>query len=142
MKLSRLKRFSKDKHEQLEQLLSWCELAGITGKDLISLGGHIDRMQKTEQRDRNLEIVRGYQLDKIGDDSNIYERDRFSIKSVNGRYRFDGEGYDWVKVTSYTSKKAMRFPLPHYDVGRIHWRKAWVSRAVLAVHEGKIVLNW
>ena len=140
MNLKRLKRFDPAKHQQLEEFIAWCQLMGLTGRDLISLGGHLDRVQQRNEVERTLEIVKGYNLEKVGHDRAI--EDRFTIKRIDARYRFDNEGWDWVKITNYKTKKFQRFPLPSYNLGRMHWRKAWVYRAVLAVHDGKIQLNF
>jgi hypothetical protein len=50
----KLKRFSEDKHEQIEQLIVWCQMMGLTGRDLVSIGGKLDRMNSptTKIRDR------------------------------------------------------------------------------------------
>jgi hypothetical protein len=140
MKLSRLKRFDPSKHQQLEEFIAWCQLMGLTGKDLISLGGHLDRAQQQAEVERAKEIVCSYQLDKVGHDRAIEER--FTIKWLDARFRFDNDGWDWVKITNYKTKQIRRFPLPSYNLGRMHWRKTWVYRAVLAVHYGKIQLNF
>lgn len=140
MKLSRLKRFDPSKHQQLEEFIAWCQLMGLTGKDLISLGGHLDRLQQSAEVEHTKEIIKSYTLDKVGRDQQI--TDRFTMLRVNGRFRFDNDGWDWVKVTNYKTKKFQRFPLPSYNLGRLHWRKAWIYRAVLAVHHGQIQLNF
>lgn len=36
-------RWPKEKQEQVKQLLSYAEMCGLTGKDLVSLGSHMDR---------------------------------------------------------------------------------------------------
>lgn len=140
MKLDRLKRFDKSKHEQLVGLLQWCQLMGLSGKDLVSLGGHIDRLQTREQAEKNLDIVRGYKIDNVG---RIEDSDqRFSLKTLNGRYRFDYYTYDQVMVTSYRTKIKKCLHLDDFEFGRVGWRKRWVYRALLNVHSGKILLDF
>jgi hypothetical protein len=59
----KLKRFSEDKHEQIEQLIVWCQMMGLTGRDLVSIGGKLDRMNspETRMRDRLKEYRAKYQ---------------------------------------------------------------------------------
>ena len=140
MNLSRLKRFDKGKHDQLEGLLQWCQLLGLTGKDLISLGGHIDRMQVREQIEANKKIVQGFQLDRVGRDSAIEHR--FTIKTVNGRYLFEDDTWGKVSITSYKTKVNKTFYLGEFELGRMHWRNKWVYRAILSVSSGQIVLDF
>ena len=140
MKLERLKRFDKSKHEQLIGLLQWCELMGLNGRDLVSLGGHIDRLQAREAAEKNLAIAKGYKIDRIGRDDNTEQR--FVLKTLNGRYRFDYYTYDQVVVQSYNTKIKKYFGLDPFEIGRMGWRKAWVYRALLNVHSGKILLDF
>jgi hypothetical protein len=60
----KLKRFSEDKHEQIEQLIVWCQMMGLTGRDLVSIGGKLDRMNspETKIRDRFAEYRKQYQV--------------------------------------------------------------------------------
>ena len=97
MKLDRLKRFDKSKHEQLVGLLQWCELMGLSGRDLVSLGGHIDRLQAREAAQKNIEIAKGYKVDLVGRDTSTDAR--FSLKTINGRYLFQYYSYNQVHVT-------------------------------------------
>lgn len=51
-----LKRFPKDKHEQIAGLVQYATLMGLTGKDLVSIGGKMDRDNAKKERARRLEI--------------------------------------------------------------------------------------
>ncbi len=140
MNLTRLKRFDKSKHEQLVGLLQWCELMGLTGRDLISLGGHIDRLQTREAAQKNIEIAKGYKIDRVGHDTS--NDARFSLKTVNGRYQFQYYSYQTVYVTSYKTKVKKHLAMDHFNLGRMDYRKAWIYRVLLNVHSGKIVLDF
>lgn len=141
MNLKRLKRFSQQQHDQLEQLLAWCQLMGLTGKDLVSLGGHIDRMQAAERKEKCKNIVNSFNIKPVGKDRAIEHR--FSIKTIHGQFRFSSDGFDWVEVFSYVTKDKRRYALPYYtDIGQMHWRKRWIHRALLAVHDGTIKLDF
>lgn len=51
-----LKRFPKDKHEQIAGLVQYATLMGLTGRDLVSIGGKMDRDHAKKERARRLEI--------------------------------------------------------------------------------------
>lgn len=51
-----LKRFPKDKHEQIAGLVQYATLMGLSGKDLVSIGGKMDRDSAKRERTRRLEI--------------------------------------------------------------------------------------
>ena len=138
--LNRLKRFDKSKHEQLEGLLQWCQLMGLSGRDLVSLGGHIARAQEAENAKKNRAIAEGYKCDKVGNDSSVDSR--FSLTTVNGRYAFYEHSYNSVEVLSYKTKIRKVLTTGHWDLGKIHWTKSWRYRALLAVHAGDIVLDF
>ncbi len=140
MDLTRLKRFDPAKHEQLIGLLQWCELMGLTGKDLISLGGHIDRLQVKQEKTKNAKIVESYDILPVGTDRTT--ENRFSIKTINGRYKFEHNFYHTVFVTSYTTKAKKHFSLPFYELPAIRRDKRWVYQTLLAVQDGTIQLNF
>ena len=143
MDLSRLKRFDKAKHEQLEGLLQWCQLMGLTGKDLVSLGGHIDRWEANEAMAKNKEIVKGIKIDKVGSDHGT--ENRWTIKTPTGRYLFEiGGYYDDVTVTSYKTKVRKTFHVHEhkYQLGRGHWRQRQRMAVLLDYHYGDIKLDF
>lgn len=142
MDLNRLKRFDKAKHDQLEQLIAWCTMMGLTGKDLISLGGHIQRFQDREEIDKNLEIVKSYKssLKLVGKDTDF--RTRFTITSIHGKYLIENSGYSSVSVTSYNTKIRINHGIGEWKLGRIAWDLRWRYRALLEVHAGRIKLDF
>ena len=142
VELKRLKRFDQNKHEQLEGLLQWCTLMGLTGKDLISLGGHIDRMQARNAAKANLDIVDGMGCQPVGQDKNMIGRWKF--KTAQATYRFEEtSGWYSVKITN-TSTKAKKTVLVNHthDIGRMHYRKQLRYLTMLDVYHGKIQLNF
>jgi hypothetical protein len=143
MDLNRLKRFDKTKHDQLEQLIAWCTIMGLTGNDLISLGGHIQRFQDREEINKNMEIIKSYDssLGTVGKDTN-FDR-RFTMTSIHGKYLLEDDGYRSVMVTSYTTKIRIKHGLGEWKLGRTyHWNTGWRYRALLEVHAGRIKLDF
>ena len=104
MDLNRLKRFDKAKHEQLEGLLQWCQLMGLTGKDLVSLGGHIDRFHRAEEAKKNRELAETIKFDPVGK-NDMAMHSKWSYKGSDGtRYTFEDNSWQSVQVTNNKTK--------------------------------------
>lgn len=140
MDLNRLKRFDKDKHEQLEGLLQWCQLMGLTGKDLVSLGGHIDRAQKAEDTKKNRTLASTIKFDPVGADKEMHNK--WSYKTINGRYTFEGSSWNRVYVTSNKTKVRKSFNMEYYEIGRQSWRTRDRLTCALNIIHGNIVLDF
>lgn len=140
MNLSRLKRFDKSKHEQLEQLIAWCQLMGLEGRDLVSLGGHLDRAKKTAEGQSNRTLAETVQFDIVGNDTAM--SNKWSFKTVTGRYTFHDASWRRVNVTSNKTKVRKAFILEYYELGRVHWNKRDRLQCALNMIHGKIVLDF
>ena len=140
MDLNRLKRFDKNKHDQLQGLLEWCQLMGLTGKDLVSLGGHIDRAQKTAEAKVNRELAKSIQFDTVGVDKTM--SNKWSLKTNTGRYTFEDSSWQRVYVTSNKTKVRKSFNLEFYEIGRVSWRDRNRLQCALNLVNGKIVLDF
>lgn len=140
MELSRLKRFDKAKHEQLKGLLEWCALMGLTGKDLVSLGGHIDRAQATAEAKSNRTLAETIQFDPVcGNDS---MSNKWSYNTPNGRYTFNDTSWGRVSVTSIKTKVCKNLKVEMYQLGRMNWQKRERLNCALNIIHGKIVLDF
>jgi hypothetical protein len=140
MDLNRLKRFDKAKHEQLEGLLQWCQLMGLTGKDLVSLGGHIDRAQKTEEAKTNRALAETVKFDTVGADKEM--SNKWSLKNAHGRYTFESGSWQRVQVTSNKTKVRKTFNLKYYELGRLGWRNRDRLMCAINIAMGHIVLDF
>jgi hypothetical protein len=141
MDLSRLKRFDKAKHEQLQGLLEWCQLMGLTGKDLVSLGGHIDRAQAAAEAKSNRSLADTIKFDVVGSDTDM--NSKWSFKTAEGvRYTFESASWKRVNVTSNKTKVRKVFQLEHYDLGRISWTRRDRLQCALNIINGRIVLDF
>ena len=132
------KRFSKDKQEQVRQLVAYTTLMGLTGKDLVSIGGKLDRIQQRKELERKLHIVKSYDVKPIGKDKKAEGRFKLHLNGVWYHFTIT---YNTVQIANQTTKRALR---QHYDVesgwGRVPWRLREVYHILWALHEGKIVL--
>ena len=144
LNLSRLKRFDPDKHEQLIGLLQWCQLMGLTGKDLVSLGGHISRIQVAEQARTNVALVDGLECQPIGQDktSNMDQRWKYRQGDIWFHFQEQGGYGSRIKVTNTKTKMTKIFNPGYYELGRKRWRTALRYRAMLDVVNGKILLDF
>ena len=144
MDLNRLKRFDKAKHEQLEQLIAWSQLMGLTGKDLVSLGGHIARAQEREEVDRNINLVDNMGCEPIGKDSAMDTRWKFAQRGVVW-HCVDSGGYaSSVRITNTKTKVTRTFRPGHHALGRMGWHsgRGLRYRTMLDISEGKILLDF
>jgi hypothetical protein len=141
MDLNRLKRFDKAKHDQLEGLLQWCQLMGLTGKDLVSLGGHIDRWQKSEEAKKNKTLAESITFDSVGRDTDM--SNKWSYKTADGtRYTFESASWKRVHVTSNKTKVRKNFNLESYEIGKVSWTKRDRLQCALNIINGYIVLDF
>lgn len=130
-------RFGDDKQEQIRQLVSYCTLMGLTGKDLISIGGKLDRMKASEDYKKNLEIglsypvtpVKNFDVDSVWDYTD----------SQGARWRFRLQSSWQVQVTNMKSGKRQTFYLDRY-VKAVY--RNYRANVMLNVHYGGITLNF
>ncbi len=115
---------------------------GLSGKDLVSLGGHIARAEARTEATKNLEIARNFPVDKVGKDQTT--SDRWSIKTIHGRYTCAGNSWNQVQVKSNKTGQQKTFVPDHYELGRSRtsWRVQLLYRFVLDMHAGKILLDF
>lgn len=96
------KRFPEEKQDQVRGLVEYATLMGLTGKDLVSIGGKLDRLVVSREIKRNKDIVAGFNCLPIYKDSDNSDT-RFKLKTVNGYYKFEDVSVGW-RVTSMSTK--------------------------------------
>jgi hypothetical protein len=117
------KRFSKEKQEQIRQLVAYTTLMGLTGKDLVSIGGKLERMKEAEERKRRLAIVRTYPVIENYDNSQI----AFDVIVNNINYRIIiGRSYYYsveVKIVNKKTSKSLKCSINRsFSWGRLSTR--------------------
>jgi hypothetical protein len=135
-------RFSDEKKDQIEQLVSYATMLGLTGRDLVSIGGKMDRIRVQEECKRNLALVKSVEIHKIGNDRDMEQR--FKIKTPNGNYNFEFNGYSQFRITSlktkhsiiYTASGDIEFPRSY------SWYKRYHCAMLHDIATGKCVLNF
>ena len=143
------KRFPADKQDQVRGLVEYATLMGLSGKDLISIGGKLDRLKAAAERNRNMDLIKSLTIYPIGIDSKQTGvrlqqalNDRFKIKTANGDYNFVYDYNSW-HITSLKTRQIARYsPASYYELGNIGW--AWRARytMMLELAHGKIALNF
>jgi hypothetical protein len=138
------RRFPANKQEQVRQLVAYATLMGLSGKDLVSIGGKLDRIQFRRECTTNRAIIESMELDTVGKDTDF--RQRWSYKSNGVRYYFDEADWHYVRIRSIATKKTMVVPLrEEYHFGPRNWRyrgSFWVGNVMLNVYHGHIQLNF
>ena len=84
------KRFPAEKQEQVRQLVAYAQLMGLDGKDLVSIGGKLDRIKATAEYKRNRSLVEStFIFLYVGRDAGEYDlNNRWRIKTDSGSYTF------------------------------------------------------
>jgi len=134
------RRFPDKKQEQVRQLVSWSRLLGLTGRDLVSIGGKLDRYEKQQELRRNKEIAKS-----------MWHR---VTMRYSGRFQYTdpesgrvwlieakwASGYDQITVSQGT--KTVKALLRDYHCGTS--ADAWIRRVLVNIHYGDLKLdkNW
>ena len=136
------KRFSADKQEQIRQLVAYTQLMGLTGLDLVSIGGKLARIQKRKELESNLAIGLSYECVIAG----ANKKDK--IKNENRKWYYtDGHGNKWmfngdyygISVRNCTTGKTKTFYCDQLVAApRINKR----ANVMCNVHYGTIQLNF
>lgn len=145
------KRFPAEKQDQVRGLVEYATLMGLSGKDLVSIGGKLDRLKSGAERERNMEIVRSFEMLPIGDDKrwrSSYLQDhldqRFKIKTVGGAYNFDYSYSTWsVKSLKTGVTVSHRVDGWAYELASsLAWTRRNRYAMILDIAHGKFQLNF
>lgn len=138
------RRFAPEKQDSIRALVSYTTLLGLDGKDLISIGGRLDRLKVKRERESNKKIVLAMDIRAVGKDKDL--RHRWAYITPDGtRYYFDQPSYDDVRVRNAKSGvvKTVNYH-EYYDVARVrslhHHR--YLANIMLNVYYGNIKLNF
>ena len=138
-----MKRFTAEKMVQIEQLMSYATLMGLTGEDLVSIGGKMARAKTKIAAQANMEIVRGYICHTIGRDS--HPNDRWKLKFPHGSYNIESDGwsYDRFIITSLKTKQRVTVAVnTDYPLPRVGYKVKGRYCFLLDLAAGRIQLNF
>jgi hypothetical protein len=124
---------------------------GLTGKDLISIGGSIDRFGSAGKRKRNVvlakELYNTYKVQPVylGRHKHNYRYTREAFTTINlsteskKTYTLIYEYNSTVRVSrTDDSKNPRQFQISNYETG--HSRNNFIYKMLLAIHHGEIQL--
>ncbi len=141
------RRFPAEKQDQVRALVNYATLMGLSGKDLVSIGGKLDRIKAKREKDRWRtvadEIVKACTL--VGNDKKRPQQDprRWTYTDGTGRkWKFTNADYWHVTVISDTGMSKNFRNMERYDIGRSSVENWTMKQVMLNVHEGEIVLNF
>lgn len=140
----KLNRFSEDKQEQLEQFVAYAQLMGLSGRDLVAIGGKIEREQAKQKKLANMEIIKSFECLTIGRDDKWKIDERFKIKTVDGAYNFTNDRWDGYEIISLkTNVKKFHTPYAYdYDLPKTHWRTRQRYAMLLDIATGRFKLDF
>jgi hypothetical protein len=138
------KRFPLEKQDQVRALVNYATLMGLDGKDLVSIGGKLDRIRAKQVIYSNRAVIYAMEISTIGKDSNCWER--WSYRGADGiLYYFTNAGYYDVCIqNTKTKKKADCNIVENFNFGP-RWRRNrthndYLANVMLNVHYGYIKL--
>lgn len=147
------KRFPAEKQEQVRGLVQYATLMGLTGKDLVSIGGKLDRLKESTERARNVEIVKGFDCLLIGTDAKLPKHhrqyaieERFKLKYPHGAYNFTYNDTHW-KIrslkTNVTKSHQISYYADEYALPKSYsWRKRRFCCMLLDIYNSKFTCNF
>lgn len=137
------RRFPAEKQEQVRGLVNYAMLMGLSGKDLISIGGKLDRLKQSAERRRNKEIVESFALLPM-DKGQPLQSDKFKIKGATSTYTFKANGSSRWDVSSSATKVTKRHEVNHweYELGKLHYQHRSRHALLLDIAAGKFNLDF
>jgi hypothetical protein len=140
----KLSRFPAEKQDQIEQLIAYAQLLGLSGKDLVAIGGKMDREQAKRLKIANMEIVRGFECLPIGKDSKHDLDTRFKLKTIDGAYNFVNDSWQrWIVTSVKTKVQRNHYSnTDMYDLPKTRWRTQQRYAMLLDIAEGRFKLDF
>lgn len=139
------KRFPAEKQEQVRQLVAYAQLMGLDGKDLVSIGGKLDRIKATAEWRRNRELIESsFTFLNVGRDHGEYSlNNRWRIKTAGGSYTFEARGWDVYRVRSNKTGVVRDHRVTNeYSLGSGDYYKRRRYAVMLDVCNGLLPLNF
>lgn len=139
------KRFPAEKQEQVRQLVAYAQLMGLDGKDLVSIGGKLDRIKAAAEWKRNRSLVEStFTFLNVGRDHGEYSlNNRWKIKTSGGTYTFTAQGWDMYRVKSNKTGAVRDHRVTDdYSLGTGDYYKRRRYAVMLDVCNGHLPLNF
>ena len=115
--LLHFKRFPKEKQDQVRALVNYATLMGLNGKDLVSIGGKLNRIDAKKELAHNESIVSAMDIRPIGKDRDCYRRWAYT-DAIGVVYHFSCSYYRYEVTNIATKKVSKGYVNDRYPVGR------------------------
>ena len=139
------KRFPPEKQEQVRQLVAYAQLMGLDGKDLVSIGGKLDRIKAAQEYRRNKELVEStFTFHHVGRDNQAYLlNSRWRIKTTGGSYTFESGSWGEFRIRSNKTGVVHNHMITNdYSLGQGDYYKQRRYAMMLDVAHGVFPLNF
>lgn len=141
------RRFPAEKQDQVRALVNYATLMGLNGKDLVSIGGKLDRLKAAHEKKAMLAVLEEMmeRCKPIGKDTlkwkTIRDPNRFTYVDGAGRkWKFEDVGYYGARITSDTGVTQKMRLTDYYDIGRNS--RYYMKQVLMNIHYGKFQLNF
>jgi len=136
------RRFPAEKQEQIRQLVAYTTLLGLTGKDLVSIGGKLDRIKTRQEIMDNRKAVQSMEIRAIGKDTST--RSRWAYKHDDTTFYFGNADWYSVKIRNTKTNVSKTVTITEfYEFGK--WRLGGnyhAANIMLNVYRGDIKLDF
>ena len=133
-------RFPAEKQEQVRQLVGFATLMGLSGKDLVSIGGKLDRIKQAKEREHLRSILRDMDLKPIK--AGGYSTSWYYV-SGGVKYHFKGDMWGVVITNMATKHKVEVYNVKnwYYELGKFSlFGNSNIPKVMLNVWDGSIQL--
>ena len=141
----KLNRFSEARQDQVEQLISYAELLGLSGRDLVAIGGKMDRERAKAKKVANMEIVKSFECLPIGRDRMTENATRFKLKTAAGAYNFENidSWNQWEVFSLATKVRKMHYVgIWDYELPKASYQTRSRYALLLDIASGRFQLNF
>lgn len=141
------RRFPAEKQDQVRALVNYATLMGLNGKDLVSIGGKLDRLKAAAERKQRHTIIAEMMknVQPIGKDKAKFgysNPSRFTYIDGSGRkWKLDGVDYYGCRITNDAGETRRIRSMSSYDIGR-SGGQYYLKQTLLNIYYGDIKLDF
>lgn len=130
--------------EQIEKLMVYAELMGLTGADLVSIGNKMKRRAENRDKERNLDAISNFVTLPIGQDkdNDWVKSHRFKLKTELGSYNFYNRDYGRWDIQSCSTDKKITHWIKLAEFPRSNYRIDQMRSCLLDIAENRLLLNF
>jgi len=118
------KRFPKEKQDQVRALVNYATLMGLDGKDLVSIGGKLNRISEKRALEVNRTIIEG-----------------MGCRPSGVTYHFTASYSRYEVTNTATKRRSTGYTNERYNFGRYRYQESSdLPNIMLNVYHGNIIL--